>query len=69
MKVETLGLWLVIIGAVNWGLVGISALTGGATNWNVVEIVFASTPGAANFVYLLIGVAGLWKLWHRLAKK
>ncbi len=67
MKVHDLGWWLVILGGLNWGLIGLGALMGG-TNWNVVEIVFNTMPAAANFLYLLVGGATLWHLWLKLAK-
>ncbi|MCR5506639.1 MAG: DUF378 domain-containing protein [bacterium] len=42
---------LVIIGALNWGLIG-------AFNFNLVEVLFG-TGMIARIVYLLVGIAGL----------
>lgn len=60
-NVETVGWWLVVIGAVNWGLVGLGALLGGGS-LNVVEMVLGSAPGLVNLVYVLVGLAGVWML-------
>ncbi len=45
---------LVIIGAINWGLVG-------AFNFNLVETIF-STGIFTNIIYILVGLSGVWKL-------
>ncbi|MBI2547603.1 MAG: DUF378 domain-containing protein [Candidatus Aenigmarchaeota archaeon] len=50
---------LVIVGALNWGLVGIGA-------GNVVGAVFGSIPALLQIVYVLVGLAGLWKLYKVL---
>ncbi len=49
---------LVIIGAVNWGLVGLSGFIGG--NWNLVNLALGSMPQAEWVVYILVGVAGVY---------
>lgn len=46
--------WLVVIGAVNWGL--------DALNFNVVELVLGSWPQLVTIVYLLVGVSGVYYL-------
>jgi uncharacterized membrane protein YuzA (DUF378 family) len=46
---------LVIIGALNWGAIGIAGT-------NVVENLLGSYPTALKVVYILVGVAGLLKL-------
>ena len=43
---------LVVVGALNWGLV--------AMGWNLVEAISAGT--FATVVYALVGLAGLWEL-------
>jgi hypothetical protein len=48
---------LVVIGALNWGLVGIGNLAGG--DWNVVHWIFQSIPVVENIIYILVGLAGL----------
>ena len=46
---------LVIIGALNWGLIG-------AAKINLVERLLSNIPHAVRLVYVLIGLAGLMKL-------
>ncbi len=46
---------LVIIGALNWGVIG-------AIGVNYVDRLTASAPIAARVIYILIGIAGLLKL-------
>lgn len=58
--------WLVVVGAINWGLVGLGAWLG-AGNWNVVEMVFGGF-GLANLVYVVVGASGLWLLWAKMGK-
>jgi uncharacterized membrane protein YuzA (DUF378 family) len=52
---------LVIIGAVNWGLLG-------AFKFNVVNVVLGSIPILETIVYVLVGIAGLY-LIYLLTKK
>lgn len=65
---EMLGWWLVIVGALNWGLVGLGVLMGNS-GWNVVNMVFGSWPMVENVVYLLVGLSGVWLLWAKLSGK
>ena len=66
-QVEWLGMVLVIVGALNWGLVGLGGLMGNA-NWNVVWMLLGSWPVVLNLVYVLVGLSGLWLLWDWYAK-
>ena len=43
---------LVIVGAINWGLVGL-------INYNLVNMIFGSI-GLENIVYILVGIAGVY---------
>lgn len=52
---------LVIIGAINWGLVGIGGFID--ANWNVVNLLVGSIPGLESLIYLLVGLAGLYELY------
>ena len=45
---------LVIIGGLNWGLVGLGGFLGG--DWNVVHMILGSWPSVESFVYLLVGI-------------
>ena len=53
-RLEPLFLFLVIVGALNWGIFGV---TGSDTN--VLEEIF-TTGTFLDIVYVVIGVAGLW---------
>ncbi|OGY11210.1 MAG: hypothetical protein A3A58_02165 [Candidatus Blackburnbacteria bacterium RIFCSPLOWO2_01_FULL_41_27] len=64
--VETLGWWLVVIGAVNWGLVGLASFLGGG-DWNLVNMLLGSWPAVENLVYVLVGAAGLWMLTAKMS--
>lgn len=48
---------LLIIGGLNWGLVGLGDWFGG--NWNVVNLVLGSWPGVEALVYVLVGLSAL----------
>ncbi|HBB38067.1 MAG TPA: hypothetical protein DEP63_04900 [Candidatus Magasanikbacteria bacterium] len=48
---------LVIIGALNWGLVGLGGFFDG--NWNVVNLLLGSWAWLEWLVYLLVGVSGV----------
>lgn len=49
---------LVIVGAINWGIVGI----GGFANFdgNVVKMLLGSFPMVEWLVYVLVGLSALW---------
>lgn len=51
--------WLVVVGAVNWGLVGLM-------DYNLVEGLLGSWPGVVRLVYLLVGAAGVWGAYGML---
>ena len=46
---------LVIIGAINWGLVGVA-------NFNLVDVIFGAVPWLVTTVYVLVGLSGIWEL-------
>ena len=51
---DTLALILVIIGALNWGLVGLFS-------FDVIAAIFgSSTAVVSRIIYTIIGLAGLW---------
>ncbi|MDY6765898.1 MAG: DUF378 domain-containing protein [Candidatus Nanohaloarchaea archaeon] len=60
--VGTASLVLVIVGALNWGLVGVGGFMG--SNLNLVELLLGSVPVVENVVYLLVGLAGLYEIWN-----
>ena len=59
---DWIALILVIVGAVNWGLVGIGSLM--KSNLNVVNIILGSIPSLENVVYILVGLAGLYTIYY-----
>lgn len=52
-----LAFWLVVIGALNWGLVGLA-------NFNLVSWLVGSVPGAVKVVYLAVGLSGAYMLYE-----
>lgn len=54
---STIGFYLVVVGALNWGLTGLGYFIG--TNLNMVNMIFASMPSIEHVVYILVGIAGL----------
>jgi uncharacterized membrane protein YuzA (DUF378 family) len=49
--------WLMWIGAVNWGLVGVGGFLG--KNWNVVGLLLGRWPQVEWIVYILVGLSAL----------
>lgn len=58
---DWLSLVLVVVGAINWGLVGVGNFIG--SNWNVVNLLFGSIPTLESAIYLIVGLAGLYELY------
>lgn len=52
---------LVLVGALNWGLIG-------AFNYNLVAAILGMGM-IAQWVYILVGIAALYIIWMMLAKK
>ena len=44
---------LVVVGALNWGLVGL-------LDWNLVETLFGMWPMLVNVVYILVGASAVY---------
>ncbi len=59
--VDWTALALVIIGAVNWGLIGLGMLMD--SDWNLVSMLFSSVPTVEAIIYILVGLSGLYLLW------
>ncbi len=53
---------LVTVGALNWGLVGLGWLVGGGADWNVVHKLVGSWMQVEAIVYILVGLAGVYKV-------
>ena len=54
---------LVIIGGINWGLVGLGMLLGSMSDWNVVSIILGSMPALEGIVYVLVGVSAVMMIF------
>ena len=55
---------LVVIGGINWGLIGLGMLIGGS-GWNVISMIFGSVPTLEAVIYVLVGVAAVLTVWPR----
>lgn len=62
MNTHTVAWWLVVLGAVNWGLVGLLDL-------NVVSRVLGAGSLLERVIYVLVGLSGLWLAWGKMNKK
>ncbi|HTE48765.1 MAG TPA: DUF378 domain-containing protein [Candidatus Paceibacterota bacterium] len=61
---------LLIIGGVNWGLVGLGMLAGNSMEaWNVVHMILGPMPTLEGIVYVLVGIAAIMKLIGCKCKK
>ncbi|MDA0208387.1 MAG: DUF378 domain-containing protein [bacterium] len=54
-SLHMLAFLLVIVGGLNWGLYG-------AFNFNLVEAIFGGMPWLESFIYILVGLAAIYKL-------
>lgn len=62
MILKWLSIVLVIVGALNWGLVG-------AFHFNLVTTLFGELTIITRTIYILIGLAGIYKLFLLLNKQ
>ena len=53
--IDIIALILIIVGAINWGLIGIF-------NFNLVETLFGGFSVISRIVYILVGISGLWSI-------
>jgi uncharacterized membrane protein YuzA (DUF378 family) len=58
---DWIALILVIIGAINWGLVGLG-------DWNIIDLIFGSIPVLVKLIYVIVGLAGLYTIYF-ISKK
>jgi uncharacterized membrane protein YuzA (DUF378 family) len=54
---------LTIVGALNWGLVGISAFMG--ESWNLVSMLLGAWPEVEWLVYVLVGLSAVYLLANK----
>lgn len=62
MNTKQLVGWVLVVGALNWGLVGL-------LNLNVVELLLGAGSILTKIVYILVGLAGLYKVYVMLGGK
>lgn len=55
---QSLALLLVVIGAVNWGLIGLVGV-------NVVSALFGAGSAVERVVYVLVGLGGAFVAWNQ----
>ncbi len=60
--IASLAFILVIIGGINWGLVGLF-------DFNLVSAILGELSTATTVVYVLIGLSGVYELFTRWGKK
>lgn len=49
---------LVVIGGLNWGLMGLGAFLG--SDWNVVHMILGSWMSVEDLVYVLVGLSAVY---------
>jgi uncharacterized protein len=54
---------LVVIGALNWGLIGIGGFIG--RNLNVVNLLLGAWPQVEWIVYILVGLAAVYEIFNK----
>ncbi len=50
---DMVAMWLVVVGGLNWGLVGLF-------KYNLVDKVFGVDSGLSRVIYILVGLSALW---------
>jgi len=53
---------VVLVGAVNWGLIGISGFLNPFKNLNLVNLIFGNYPAVEFCIYILVGISGVFLL-------
>ncbi len=51
--IDKVALVLIIIGAINWGLIGLF-------KFNLVDTIFGTMSVISRIIYILVGISGLW---------
>lgn len=61
MKGMHMAAWiLLVVGGVNWGLVGLGGFMGGS--WNVVSMLLGAWPAVEWLVYVLVGASAVYEI-------
>ena len=53
--IDIIALILVIVGSINWGLIGLF-------NFDLVATLFGAMSAISRIIYTLVGIAGLWSI-------
>lgn len=67
--VSKIAKYLLVIGGLNWGLVGVATLMNNGADWNIVHAALGSMPTLEAIVYVLVGVAAIVKMFGCRCKK
>ena len=59
---EWIVLVLVIVGGLNWALVGIGNFAGG--NWDLVNLILGSVAWLRDIVYIVVGLAAAYMIYQ-----
>ena len=59
-NLHILGFILLVVGGLNWGLIGLGGFMG--SDWNVVHMILGAWPMMEWIVYILVGLSALWLL-------
>lgn len=51
--------WLLVVGGLNWGLIGLGMLFSNGESWNLVSILFGAWPVLEAIIYVLVGVSAV----------
>ncbi len=57
--IDWIALTLTIVGALNWGLVGLFS-------FNLVSAIFGGIPILESLIYVVVGLSGLWLVYMAL---
>lgn len=58
---------LLVVGGLNWGLVGVGVFFN--SNWNLVNLIFGFSLTLEMIVYILVGVAAVMEIFNSRCKK
>ena len=61
--IDWIAVVLVVVGALNWGFIGLAHFLTDAANWNLVNQLFGSWPAVEFAIYLIVGLASLWTIY------
>ena len=59
--IDWIAMILVIIGGLNWGLVGLF-------DYDIVASLFSAVPVIAQIIYILVGLSALWMIYYATKK-